>query len=564
MAGLAARAAASRAGDMLMRRISSISTSTVADSEAALKTLVSSTEYGDSRRSNTYSVRLHPAKYLKCDPLMKELFFPIMNMCRNFGFVSGTGIGALTAPLIAEGGLTPNFDTAFAKSNGCWRGFSMFTIRSDALSPTNSFKLNAVSADVGVSNQSGTSHTIKSCYRRFNNGPAYQIQTNSGSAPGRTKSAAQQFVLAAASGAGFNNTQASMSECGNLSDIETCAVQSTNFQHSVGSSTGATGTTDTEVTAGTPGGVNWDGTGSVYDTNTGYYYPNLRNTTIRIADGFLEMDVTNGKNSSVILELVINSQTKQESDFSPQKFFDQVYQSVEYQQLQERVNGPGQLASPTEASPGGWQAFYDPEYPFLGIKSAHSKKARSMYREVHRSSHALGPGQSKTLKVALGSHFYSLGSKTLNPDGISGANRMRPEHATYPLGSLLIGLAHSGVSQLTMPTITNGAGNDAFSFSPDTFNASTGVHTAPGAGFWAGKQRAPSEIIVKGSYKEKYYPAYVISEQRNNYDNYVMMPPSVDYKLLGAGLPVQETIGVVDASKKAVAAKIATSVRDEL
>jgi len=47
-----------------------------------------------------------------------------------------------------------------------------------------------------------------------------------------------------------------------------------------------------------------------------------------------------------------------------------------------------------------------------------------------------------------------------------------------------------------------------------------------------------------------------------------MMPPAAptagQTMLLGAGLPLQETVGMVDVSKHQVGAKIATSVRDEL
>ena len=177
------RAAAARAGDMPMRRVSSLSTSTNAESQAALKQLVSDTEYGDGRRADTYVTRLHPAKYLKCEPLFKELFFPILNMNRNFGFTSCSGIGGITAGLEADGGTTPLFDTPWAKSNGCWRGFAMFTVRSDAIAADAAYKLNCTPQVVGTTTVGGSSQDINSSYRRFNNGPSFINQVDNAQDP---------------------------------------------------------------------------------------------------------------------------------------------------------------------------------------------------------------------------------------------------------------------------------------------------------------------------------------------------------------------------------------------
>ena len=218
--------------------------------------MVSDTEYGDGRRADTYVTRLHPAKYLKCEPLFKELFFPILNMNRNFGFTSCSGIGGITAGLEADGGTTPLFDTPWAKSNGCWRGFAMFTVRSDAIAADAAYKLNCTPQVVGTTTVGGSSQDINSSYRRFNNGPSFINQVDNAQAPDNVRSNVQTFTTGAAIGATFNQFNASMSEVGNLSDIEVSAVQSVNFQHSVGSSSSSTGTTDTEVRLGTPAGVN--------------------------------------------------------------------------------------------------------------------------------------------------------------------------------------------------------------------------------------------------------------------------------------------------------------------
>lgn len=568
-----------QASNLAMHRfVSSSSTaSTQGEAESVMKNIVSNTEYGEGRRAPAFITRLHAAKYLQCDALMKELFFPILNMNRNFGFCSVSGIGRVTAESVGTGAaetggannpLKPQYPAAFAKANGCYRGFAMFTIRSDKMSRTDGFKLNSIPIAVGNSRSTGSSDVTYSPYRRFCNGPNFKVN-QAGLQPFMGVDDMQTFQWAGPDQdeTNFNQTKASISEVGNLLDLETAAIQSVNFQHAIGSSTSSEGTTATHAREDTQVGVNWDGTGNPKVGE--YYYPNLRNTTVRIADGVLEMDVTNGKNSSVVLELVIHSQSKQEKAFTPQAFFDQVFQSVEYQQQQLRVDGPGNPAAggmtPRVSAPGGWQAFYDPEYPFLSMKSAHSKKANQMYREVHRSIHVLSPGQSKTLKVFLGSHYYGLGNKTESPDG-TGSNRMRPDWTAFPAGNLLVSLGHTGVSQLTMPSLSN---TDEFTNLPDTYNATSGLHTVIGSGFWIGKQKAPSEIVVSGTYKEKFYPAYVISNERNNYDDYPMIPPTVYNStygsiLLPAGQIVQDTVGVVQADKKAIPAKISTPFKEEL
>lgn len=271
------------------------------------------------------------------------------------------------------------------------------------------------------------------------------------------------------------------------------------------------------------------------------------------------MDITNGKNSSCLIELVINSQKKNEVDWTPQEYFDEVFTSVQYQQNQTR--NPNVAVGALQSAPGGWQAFYDPEYPLLHVKSAHSKKVKSMVNEVHRSSHMLAPGQTKKISISLGSLYYNLGNKC------DTAGLIDPQAPDFGAGSLLVCLGHSGVSQLSMPTAnTSYSYAHDFTVKPDT--ESGGTHTVVGAGFWVGKQKAPSEIVVKGRYEEKYYPSYMVSDQRNQYDDTIMMPPSIwasnvsgekSLVTLPSGLPVQETIGTVDATHQAVATKVSSA-----
>ena len=146
----------------------------------AVKKMASGTEYGDSRRAKSYTVRLHPAKYLKCDPLMKELFFPILTMAHKFGLCSTTGFGNMTAGKQASGALVPEDIVSFSKAGGCYRGIAAFTIRSQAISDSSVNKLNTVNQNVGSTMITGSSRNIISAYRRFNNGPQYISGTNSG------------------------------------------------------------------------------------------------------------------------------------------------------------------------------------------------------------------------------------------------------------------------------------------------------------------------------------------------------------------------------------------------
>lgn len=521
----------------------------------SLKTLVSASEYGEGRRSPNYNTRLRVAKYIKCDPLFKELFFPLLNMTRNFGFCSTTAAhyGANTAAMAADATPdppTPSSASAWGRANGTYRGLAMFTVRTDKLDATDSFKLNTAQQAAGSSYLSTNYNKvdIDTQYRRFNNGP--YIVNN---IPDRAHNGAPNLVWANRAQDVYTSADMQISEVGNLLDIETAAIQSSNFQHAIGSSTSSEGTTATAVRGGTPGNVNWPGTGTPMQA-PGLYYPNVRDTTIRIADGCLEMDITNGKNSSCVIEVVINAQTKQDADFTPQNYINEVYQACEFQQNQHRTGGPAQTLN--EACPGGWQAFYDPEYPLLKLKSSHAKKANGMYKEVHRSTHILSPGQSKMLKIGLGAYYYSLGNKTENTTG----NRMQPDAPDFGPGSLLVAVGHSGVNQLSMPTLGDGAGlSTQYNLFPDTSNGE--IHTVSGTGFWIGKQRAPSEIVIKGLYSEKYYPGYVISEQRNNYDNYVMRPPLIGDKIAPSGLPVQDTVGIV-AQDNAGAIKVSSSLKE--
>lgn len=132
----------------------------------------------------------------------------------------------------------------------------------------------------------------------------------------------------------------------------------------------------------------------------------------------------------------------------------------------------------------------------------------------------------------------------------------------------MISIGHSGVQQLSAPTITS---TTSFWNKPDTLEGATGTstHTVPGVGFWVGKQYAPSEIVVAGNYVEKFYPTYILSNQRKNITDGVPNAPYVatdsgSYRgTLPCGLPVNSVLGTVDATQ-AIPQNITSSARSEL
>lgn len=533
--------------------------------------MVAGNEIGEQRRAPAYVKRLHPAKYIKCDPMMKELFFPLLTMAKRFGFCSTTGMGSRTAAMIQNGTNTPDDVQGFSRANGCYRGVAIFTVRSHTIDDV-SLRLTPDLRTVGSTMASGSSQPIRSPYIRFNNGPPLQTTVGTGDSVVYGGGYVAQSAIGAPSistsgpspdEVDFNQTKIHVSECGDINELETKAVQSVNFQHAVGSATSSEGTTVLGTQTGNPS-PNWNGNGKVVNGN-GAYYANLKNTTIRIADGYLEMDITNGKSQSTFIEVVIHAHKKHEANLDTQDLLDAVVNAVQYQQSDRNVT-PYYSNILNQQNPGGWQALWDPTYPLLGCKSQHRKPIDDIAREVHRSNHMLSAGQSKTVKIFLGNLYYDLGNKCTG-GSIDGGDTDSPSGFISPgcgVGALNIAVGHSGVMQLTAPTHGTALSAPDFSVLPDTYDAISGEHTVPGTGFWVGKQFCPSEIVVNGNYVEKFYPAYVVDKERRNWTDRPMMPPSIpNGYTLPAGQPIQEVLGTVDASKP-VPANITTAFREEL
>lgn len=517
----------------------------------------SGTEYGDGRRAPAFVARLHAAKYLKCDALMKELFFPTLTMGKRFGFCSTTGIDARGAAL--EGLNGSQDPVTWSKAAGVYRGIAMFTLRSQTQPVDDDSKLNATVQNLGTSMITGTSSFIRTSYRRFNSRPdMYNDAVNGYVVEGNVcpTVVADQFPTAAQDTPHPPNTLY-VPEVGDINVLETKAVQSTNFQHAIGSDTSTEGTTTMGVVAGATAGTNWNGAGSVVGADD-HYYANLRNTTIRISDGYLELDITNGKATSTFIEVVIHAHRKHAPHLGTQALVRAIHSAVQYQQTDRNV-APYYDNNQYEQRPGGWQAFWDPTYPLLGVKSQHRKPVDDIAREVHRSAHMLGPGQSKLVKIYLGNLYYDLGSKCTNSSETG--NNTLPFGFKNPecgVGALNVTIGHSGVMQLSAPSDPDGgATSSQFNNYPDTYDATTSAHTHLGGGFWVGKAFCPSEIVVSGNYVEKFYPSYVVDKERRNWSDSPLLPPhNTQGQAYPTALPVMNTVGTVAVNNGGVPSQI--------
>lgn len=585
MIGALHAAGAGRAADYNLKRRreeADLSQASLSTMMLANQSLVASNEWGEARRAHNYVARLHPAKYIKCDPLMKELFFPILSSKWQFGYTSvSRAISGLTASdfqSAPSNPFIPENDADWAKARGPYRGLVAFTIRSNRIdNPLDqNRKLHARPASVGQSNigmgtaSSAANNNVFSAYRRFTNGPG-------SSDPGSGGLISQDDCPVFTANPTDNSTQVKNLECGFRADLESKAVQSVNFQHAIGSATSSEGTTT--VVANTGGtNANWTGSGRVITTsgNDRRYFQNLRDTTMRIADGYLEMDITNGKSASCLVEVVIHSYKKNANytaennstdESNTRDLYQAIWQAVNYQQRDVAINTSETIVG---VPPGGWQALYDPKYPLLAMKSKHKKAANDIANEVHRSSHVLSPGQSKLIKIALGSLYYNLGSQSENAYNTSNNTTNYAgsfDCSAMPVGALQVTIGHSGFEQLTAPA-NNGV---KFVNDPDSYSGSSLAHNLPGTGFWVGKQHAPSEIVARGTYAEKFYPAYVISKERT-IAHASVAPPTINLThdgtqyscLLPGARPVQDVVGTVNAEDGGVPANNTDPARMDL
>ena len=512
----------------------------------AIVNMHSSVEGGSAARATSASYRLHAGKYIKTDPLLKDMFFPLLTSKMNFGFASCTG-------LQESSWNDANANTLeFNSARGLFRGVSFFKLRytapnKDRRDPNSLNDMPVkVAGTSGVDSSTASDGDVFSIYRRFNSSPQ-QLQV-SGTNPTNakatgsnvTQTSVQSFTDGVVPGSVFATDDDKIRQCGmgmNLAHMETNAYFAQNFQQTIGNSAVyPVGTSDVQFSD------NWTGHIPIAsDTETGcvvrgtpevpYYYRNQKDAVMRIADGQITMDITNTCRSNERIEIVIHAMKKTDHVTNSPELYEAIYESVDYAQRSKANNN--QLPLTTQPGtgntnktelpnvPGGWQAFYDPDYPLLKTSSKHDNKVKEIAVEVHRSMHVLAPGQSKNIKIALGSLYYSLGNKSQAP--------IEPENGVIyakedNVGTLSVCVGHTGFKALETMATTNSTLNSSYNATP---NDPTKVNftNLRGGGFFSGRSYAPSSILVGGTYVEKYYPLYFNSTQRV-FGNFGVYTPS--------------------------------------
>lgn len=505
------------------------------------KTLAAANDYGMARRAASMFARLHPAKYLKMDPLLKELFFPTLNYKQAFGFTSvscinqGSGqTSGMTTGVVAtdnrnkSGGIDqPSNDTEWSKPRGPFRGFACFTLRSSRIAepttstaPATSGKLNTKQIQVGGCNlwsggAGATSDPVYSHYRRFFNGPVVKTTANQ-TVQGNANVVQMLDCPSVQPATPEKNSALSVSEVGFRGQLEQIAARACPFVPSNSRLRGPTAFAAPQTTSSSNQSYcpPSDQTYRILN-DSGKYYQTVLNDNFRICDGYLEMDISNGKVAPVLIEIVIHSFKKQFHEASGNTLLDALFKSIWNSVQMSQRSGTGGLGggnfdttqgtdNNNDNMSGGWQAFYDPAYPLLKTKKSMDQHSESIAHEVHRSSHVLSPGQTKLVRISLGSLYYSLGGQTKGP----GAPQSNVQAFSQPVpmmgpGSLLVTVGHSGFEMLSAPAIAQDPASGLFVY-PDSVTGNT--HNVPGSGFWVGKQHTASEIVVSGKYCEKFYP----------------------------------------------------------
>lgn len=514
--------------------ISSLTTKSVG---TVLKAITNNAELDSHKRSTPARYRLHAAKYLKMDAMLKELMFPLHRFKGFFGFMSTSGNGLDVSVTLDDdwvGKLAPR---------SAFRGISFFKLRHCA--PRNGVGypgsgtddqaklLNASRIKIGTTqrNTGQDSEDIKTYFRRFNNTPA--LDNTTGAAGNPRTSATPVMTMSTAPG---NYKQLWMDF--NTADIVRASMQEANFLPNLTASTGQGGGDD----GGTYQFVNPDvGPNPFEDSNINDGVVNvktsLKDATVRIADGKLVMDVTNGQRIPTVVELVIHSMKKapargltSTSHSRTQDIYEAIWKAANYQKSEQTAYEPAVITSTNQ---GGWNTFWDPKTPFLKVKGPGKKLIDDIANEVHRSIHYLAPGESKTIDIALGSLYYKLGHRSANFNGQDSS--LDPQTLIDAAGTLAVAVGHFGIDQLetafadTVPWRLNVAGS------------ASEPASQLGAGFWVGKRPAPSQIVVSGSYEESWYPSYMNRQGRQIASQSALASHLDDYTSVGLGSipPVQ-------------------------
>ncbi len=484
----------------------SISTLSSNATASVLKTITSAAELDANKRSSTASYRLHAAKYLKMDSMLKELMFPLHRFKGFFGFMQSSGQGlAVAVPATSD-------TVAKLAPRSAFRSVSFFKLRHTApryiadydgqpdptVAPTDADQakvLNASRVVIGDTTFSddGDSQTIRSYFRRFNNRPVLTSGAGAGGSPDNDV----QGVQTMSSSPGFYKQLAMDYNC---ADIEQVSLNQSPFTQYVQPST-------TQGGGGIEGSLNVNQGPQNY-TGTNAYAVSTNNTwkdsTVRIADGKLSMDIQNGSRVPTVVEIVIHSMKRGGPATTKQMRTQDIYEALWKAGNWEHAY-KSNFDTPTTGNAGspqgGWNMFWDPKTPFLKLKGSGKKFMENIASEVHRSIHYLAPGESKTVSIALGSLYYKVGHRSGSYASSDTTTTGVIDVRTDGAGTLAVAVGAFGIDCLET------AFGDGF---VANLVAAGGSGTAQeGAGFWIGKRPAPSQIVVSGTYEEAWYPTYL-------------------------------------------------------
>lgn len=511
-----------------------MSTLTTRSCSRMQKAITNMAELEAHKRSTPANYRLHAAKYLKMDAMLKQLFFPLHRFRGFFGFTSTSGTGLETA-LPQNAG-----NVARLAPRSAFRGISFFKVRHtscrklpqypDLTTPDGQSKvLNAERVKIGSSDLTGTTSDVYTYFRKFNNTPTLQLtnppnfETGAGAPPNTKPEVAINMGNIAT-----NYRQLGMDF--NAADIERISLAESNFLPMIPASTGAGG-------GGQAGGEPWAG---VVANNAGYeagvrvyggtadsqtLLPPLKDAVIRIADGKLSMDIANGCRIPTVVELVIHSMKKQSLAnnslnqgsnvaWSTKQIYQSLWKAANWQHGEKSSFGNGETnptGGPNNAPQGGWNTFWDPKTPFLKVSGPGKQLVDHFASEVHRSVHYLAPGESKTINIALGSLYYKIGGRSSAYAAMQDASSEDGKMGVLQdgAGTLAIAVGHYGIDCLET------AFKDESGVNLTNFGNPLAPDTTVGAGFWVGKRPAPSQIVVSGEYQESWYPSYMDRPSRH-------------------------------------------------
>jgi len=511
----------------------------------------------ERKRLPPANYRLHPAKWLVMDKMLKHMLFPLQCLKNNFGFSSYSGIAKLDAPDVLN---IPKSMIGTQRTGGCYRGVAFFDLRTTntAHTPVSNNTLNADPKKVGGVSGSlvNQNFDIDSIYRTFHNGPQLQNTTANGTSvtpsDGNvvTQSAMQSFVVGPATEttAQAGTTARSLGMGINLSHIEAASVNSMCYADPIftsgrlitsgipGSAGAAAAVPNLNNTELTPGQTGVAPNGNALLQSSGVYNNQVRNAIVRVADGKVVMDIMNTENTPCVVEIVIHS--KKKHNLTKQDCFNSMFTDAQTYYASKGISA-GTTSADANTS-GGWQTLYDPDVPLLKLPA--SSNCYQLMTEVHRSNHILAPGQSKLVTIGLGSLWYKLCSKNDVQTGTAPINGF--SSFIDNAGSLFCSVGHSGfMSAQGLQTLTDGE-----------TTANTNLYTNPGgfgepvigSGWWVGATHTQSSILVSGGYEEKFYPMTIDRSQVDHTTHHIHRPAYLENATAGPSLrPMVPTAQII-------------------